>query len=198
MQFDESKHPRDGDGKFSETGNEQKYIEWAKDNGVDLPLNNDGSLDTIRLQKMYDTHHTTTQNKMTPDEKIASVHIDFDRDNILPKLNNDTIEKLGAKESKRVLLKKSIIDRNFEEHDDLTREDFEQIINQGLYDSPEVFPANSKNPNYYHLASIVETTSKGKPEIGIVLLDIDARKDNFEIVHAHYVRKRSYKRLKTK
>ena len=54
MQFDESKHPRDGDGKFSEKANEQKYIEWAKDNGVDLPLNNDGSLDTIRLQKMYD------------------------------------------------------------------------------------------------------------------------------------------------
>ena len=60
MQFDESKHPRDSDGKFAKQ-NSGSYsdgvnerIKWAKENGVDLPLNNDGSLDTIRLQKMYD------------------------------------------------------------------------------------------------------------------------------------------------
>lgn len=59
MQFDESKHPRDGDGKFSEKANAgrsetDKYIQWAKNNNIDLPLDSNGALDTVRLQKMYD------------------------------------------------------------------------------------------------------------------------------------------------
>lgn len=200
MQFDENKHPRDDKGKFTDSNRNYRddvneRLHWARENNIKLPLNVDGSLDDIGLQRMHYNHENP---KMTPAKKIESIHIDFDKDNILPELNNETVEKLGTKENKKVLLKKSIIDRNFKEHNDLTREDFEQIINQALYDSPEVFPANSKKPDYYHLASIVETTSKGKPEIGLVLIDIDNQKDNFEIVHAHYVRKRSYNRLKTK
>ncbi len=59
MQFDENKHPRDGDGKFSEKANAgrsetDKYIQWAKNNNIDLPLDSNGALDTIQLQRMYD------------------------------------------------------------------------------------------------------------------------------------------------
>lgn len=36
------------------------------------------------------------KKKMAPAEKIASVHIDFNRDNVLPELNEDTLEKMGA------------------------------------------------------------------------------------------------------
>lgn len=186
MKFDESKHPRDSDGKFSNGNTSHDKLSEAVKKYSDEPT------------KDMQEEELPRKKKMTPDEEMPSVHIDFDRDNVLPELNNNTLEALGAKESKKVLLKKSIIDRNFKEHDDLTKDDFEQIIRQALYDSPEVFPANRENPDYYHLASIVETTSKGKPEIGLVLLDIDARKENFEIVHAHYVRRRSYKRLKNK
>ncbi len=61
MAFDESKHPRDGDGKFTSgsgtsdySGGVDKRIQWAKDNGINLPLNDDGSLDDLALQKLYD------------------------------------------------------------------------------------------------------------------------------------------------
>ena len=137
------------------------------------------------------------QKKMTPAEKIASVHIAFDRDNILPELNEEDLVKVGATANKPVLLKKSVIDRNAIEHNDLTNEDVESIIKQALYNSPEVFSANKEKP-YYHFAKIVEMNSKGKPEIGLVLLDIDAEKDNFEVVHVHFIRHRSYESMRKK
>ena len=56
---------------------------------------------------------------MTPAEKIASVHIDFTKDNVLPELNNEDLTKVGSKINKPVLLKKNVIDRNAAEHSDL-------------------------------------------------------------------------------
>ena len=59
--FDESKHPRDNGGKFTDKsgGSRDSYaqsvndrIKWAKENGVDLPLNNDGSVDDLKLQEL--------------------------------------------------------------------------------------------------------------------------------------------------
>lgn len=59
MHFEESKHPRDKKGRFSDKGESDypseinKRIRWAKDNGIELPLNSDGSVDDLRLQKLY-------------------------------------------------------------------------------------------------------------------------------------------------
>lgn len=58
--FDESKHPRDNDGKFTDKNGESysdgvnERIKWAKDNGIDLPLNTDGSVDDLKLQELYE------------------------------------------------------------------------------------------------------------------------------------------------
>lgn len=56
MEFDESKHPRDRDGKFTDGGENYSdsvngRIERAKENGIDLPLNADGSVDDLKLQE---------------------------------------------------------------------------------------------------------------------------------------------------
>lgn len=123
---------------------------------------------------------------MTPAEKIASVHIDFTRDNILPELNEEDLTKIGAKENKPVLLKKNVIDRNAIEHADLTENDFESILKNALYAPSEIFSANAEKP-YFHFAKVIEINSKGKPEIGLALLDVDDKKENFEIVHAHFM-----------
>lgn len=81
MQFDESKHPRDGDGKFSEKANAgrsetDKYIQWAKNNNIDLPLDSNGALDTVRLQKMTTKtpkkKMTTTAPLMVPKKNYTS------------------------------------------------------------------------------------------------------------------------------
>lgn len=184
--FEESKHPRaddgkftDGNGRYSDGVNDR--IKWAKENGIELPLNADGSVDDLKLQEIYDS-----KKKMTPAEKIASVHIDFTRDNILPELNEEDLTKIGAKENKPVLLKKNVIDRNAIEHADLTENDFESILKNALYAPSEIFSANAEKP-YFHFAKVIEINSKGKPEIGLALLDVDDKKENFEIVHAHFM-----------
>lgn len=67
--FDESKHPRDGEGKFTnKNGGEssngiKEQIEWARKSGKELPLNNDGSLDEVALRKMYDERKPTDSDK---------------------------------------------------------------------------------------------------------------------------------------
>jgi len=67
--FDENKHPRNDDGEFVDKDGEQnsnginEQIEWASKNGKELPLNNDGSLDTVTLQKMYDDRKPTDSDK---------------------------------------------------------------------------------------------------------------------------------------
>lgn len=60
-EWKESEHPRDNAGRFTDKeGSSSSYreevnerIKWAKENNVELPLNNDGSLNDIRLQKIY-------------------------------------------------------------------------------------------------------------------------------------------------
>lgn len=141
-------------------------------------------------EKIYNSDSSVTasseKKKKTPAEKIASVHIDFSRDNILPELNEEDLKKVGVKENKPVLLKKDIIDRNFIQHSDLTNEDFQTIIAHALYAPSEIFLANDAKP-YYHFAKVIEVTSKNKPKMGLVLLDVDDKKYKFEIVHAHFM-----------
>ncbi|MCX4361773.1 MAG: hypothetical protein OSJ74_00075 [Clostridia bacterium] len=138
------------------------------------------------------------QSQMTAEEKIASVHIDFDKDNILPELNEDTLEKIGMTESKSVLLKSSIIKRNLKRHIDVSDEIMQNIITEALYRPIDVFPANPNNPNYYHLASFIEVRENDGLKMGLVLLDIDASKKNFEIGHAYFVGSDGYERAKDK
>ena len=48
----------------------------------------------------------------------------------------------------------------------------------------------------FAIAKVIEITSKGKSEIGLVLLDVDENKDNFEIVHAHFVNATGFRQVK--
>lgn len=185
--FEESKHPRSDDGKFTDGNGSysdgvNERIEWAKENGIDLPLNADGSVDDLKLQEIYDS-----KKKMSPAEKIASVHIDFTKDNILPELNEEDLAKIGAKENKPVLLKKNVIDRNKNEHPDVSNDDLRKIIGESIYNPSNIFHANAEKPNYFHFSSFVELSAKGNPKIGMTLLDVDVKKDCFEIVHVHFV-----------
>ena len=86
MHFEESKHPRDKKGRFSDKDESDypseinKRIRWAKDSGIELPLNSDGSVDDLRLQKLYET------------KKSASIKVNMDTD-IQKQLNDATTSK---------------------------------------------------------------------------------------------------------
>ncbi len=116
---------------------------------------------------------------------MKSISIDMDRDNVFPELNPEDLKKVGASENKKVLLKKSIIDRNGLRHPDITKGRMEHIISQALYNPSEVFLAHDKKP-YYHFAKIIGYTKKGKLKTGYVLLDVKRDGKYFEIVHIHY------------
>lgn len=146
------------------------------------------------LQQELPTTKKDTK-KLTPAEKIASVHIDFSRDNILPELNEEDLRKVGAKENKPVLLKKSIIDRNTQRHNDVMP-DTEKILTQTLYSPLEIFRGNIEKPYYTFVKPLRISNRNGKNEYGIVLLDVDTRKDNFEIVHWHWVNEDKFDSIK--
>jgi hypothetical protein len=64
--------------------------------------------------------------------KMESVHIDFDKDNVLPELNENEIKILGIKPLK-VRLKKNIIDRQEFRHPEIKDEDVNMLLATGLY-----------------------------------------------------------------
>ncbi len=89
--FDENKHPRASDGKFTNGngGNDgdggysdgvNKRINWAKENGIELPLNEDGSVDDLKLQELYEAN---AEKKKTSAEKIVEVDMDAEVQKLL-------------------------------------------------------------------------------------------------------------------
>ena len=134
----------------------------------------------------------TFKKKMSPLEKIASINIDFDKDNILPELENSTLGKIGTKENRKVLLKKSIIARNEEQHSDVRREDYNTLIGKALYSTQEVRKGKNDKGTYYSLLSFVRySKKKGDPIYATVSIDIVPKGEYFEIVHFHWVRKKN-------
>lgn len=179
----------------------------AKKNGVSVEQaqkqadgngNKDGRKTTVEKLRQLAKPKNEKKTQMTAEEKIASVHIDFDKDNILPELNEDTVKKIGLSESKPVLLKSSIIRRNLQRHIDVSDEIMQNIIVEALYNPIDVFPANPSKPNYYHLASFIEVEGNDGLKMGLLLLDVDSSKKNLEIGHAYFVRSDGYERAKNK
>lgn len=188
--------------------------DWITKKGKHIPIDENGNImlnDKSKKKKENNDGRKTTveklreltklekgKKKMTAEEKIASVHIDFDKDNILPELDEDTLKKIGVTESKSVLLKSSAIKRNLGKHIDVSDEVMQNIITEALYRPIDVFPANPDNPNYYHLAAFVEVEDKDGLKMGLVLLDTDTSKDNLEIGHAYFVDSKGFDKAKNK
>jgi len=125
-------------------------------------------------------------------KKIDSVKIDFSKDNTLPGLNKEDLKELG-KESKPVLLKKSIIDRNLRQHPDVKREDYDRIIGQALYNSDERFGGRRHhNPDYMNFIKF------GEERAALTLLELADMKKYYEIVHVFEPRNKSVARMKPK
>lgn len=162
--FDESKHPRNGEGKFT---------------------NNDiQELSAEQLKQIILSGHES--KKMTPAEKIASVHIDFTKDNILPELGDGELKKVGAKINKPILIKKSILDRNKIYHEDAMI-DTDKIIGETLYSPSEIFPGKSDKKYFTFVKPLKISMRNGKDEYGVVLLDVTDTNKNFEVIHWHWI-----------
>lgn len=165
--FDESKHKRDEGGKFSTTESDAGGSEDKR------PFKQAGSV-------------ASPEDKQ---KKIDSIKIDFSKDNVLPRLNVEDLEKLG-KEDKPVLLKKNIIDRNAKRHPDVKPEEYNAMIGKALYASDAIIPSNKPDkPNYYNFVKYLEHDNS------VVLLELDSGKDNHEIVHVIKMNNKGVSRL---
>ena len=121
-------------------------------------------------------------------DKINSVNIDFSKDNILPELNEDDLKELGIEKSKKILLKKSIIDRNLSEHKEVKPEDYNRIIKFCLYSPELIFKGNESKP-YFNFITRLERDNSG------VILEIENTKEYFEIVHIIKLRDKSVRSI---
>lgn len=135
-----------------------------------------------------------SSGEITPEQqkKIDSVKIDFSKDNVLPKLNKDTIEELGPDSDKEVLLKKAVLDRNKEWHPEVKEEEYNELVGTALYRPEFVMPGNEDKP-YINLIARV-----GENKNSVVLLDLDCTKDRCEIVHMHWARNKARKAIEKK
>lgn len=146
-----------------------------------------GKYDDDCVEKIKQTEKAKADSGDKPKKNSKTINIDFDKDNVLPELNDENLADIGVKKNKPVLLKKTVIDRNRQVHPDVSDSDMQAIIEQALYGkNNNVFRANAEKP-YYHFANFVRVGGKGKTRGGLALLDIDESKDNFEIVHLHYI-----------
>jgi hypothetical protein len=123
-------------------------------------------------------------------KKIDSINIDFEKDNTLPELNSEDLEELG-KESKPVLLKKSIIERNVNAHSEVATDQYNKILGNALYNSDLRFKGktDAHNPDYVNFVKVNPGSNQ------LVLLEMADRKENYEIVHLFELNDKRLSRL---
>lgn len=176
-----------------EDTNGREHLPPGKNGGQFAPKNR-SSLESAKKEEIAFNWTNGAEGKKKSNNK--KIHIDFNQDNILPELNKDDLEKIGSKTNKKVLLKKSSIERNNKEHNDILPEDTDRIIGETLYDADDVIPGKNASGNYHSFVKLMDRVDKkGNRMFGVVLLDVNETNEYFEIVHWHWVRKKSIKSI---
>ena len=126
---------------------------------------------------------TLSETDKEIEEKINQLkNIDWNKDNILPKLNKDILKQYGLKD-KPVLLKKNIIEKNKLNHSDITNDEAIRIIGNALYKTETVLKGNINKHTYYNFI-----TRTDDEHSDIVLLELSDEKENYEIINYHIIR----------
>ena len=167
----EEKHKRDEDGKFVKGNGETK--KEKESNNKDL------------------SEEEKQKNEKEIQEKIDKLKsIDWEKDNTLPNFPKSFLEEYDLKD-KPILLKKSVIERNFNQrHNDIDKEKAIQIFGNALYKTDDIFYGREDRPNYYNF---IHYTDDGHSDL--VLVDIEETKENYEIVHFYKMNKKGQRRL---
>lgn len=130
-------------------------------------------------------------------DKVNSVKIEQGKDNVLPKLSQEALRKMGTQQNKNVLVKKNIIERNSIRHKDVIF-DTNKILGEVLYSWVDIFKGN-KDKDYYTFYKPMRLSKKdGSQVFGLVLLDIDNKKEYFEVVHWHWIGEKDLEEMKEK
>ncbi len=71
--------------------------------------------------------------------KIDSIHIEVGKDNVLPNLNEETLQEWNLTD-KSILLKQDVIARNSERHPDVSLKESNRLIGEALYNPMRCSP----------------------------------------------------------
>ena len=140
-------------------------------------------------KNIFQVAPTLKNNKEEKQKEICKLkNIDWTKDNILPNFPKFFLKKQGL-EDKPILLKKNIIERNKQQHPDITEEQAIRILGNSLYRTEAILKGKSKRPDYYNL--ITRTDDKHND---LVTVEISNEKDNYEIVHFFIIRNTTRKK----
>ncbi len=107
----------------------------------------------------------------------------------LPAIPENIDKAIGAN-GKRVIIKKNILVKNRDNHKDLSPKNSREILNTALY-SPELYGQNQKGSRPYNWI-LIHLADKNT----CVLLEVDNKKDNCEIINWHYLSGRQLEQKK--
>ena len=141
-------------------------------------LNEDG---TLKLEKIASVDELTNEDFSKPTRSVE-----------LPALPKNVDEAIGAN-GKPVIIKKNILARNAERHADLTADDSRNILEAALY-NPSLYGQSQKAKRPYNW--IVINTKDKEGNNRLVLLELDPKKENAEIVHWHYIDDKGLDKIK--
>ena len=110
----------------------------------------------------------------------------------LPTIPQNIDEAIGAN-GKPVVIKKNIFEKNKQSHSDLTPVQSRDILQSALYNA-DLYGQNQKAKRPYNW--IVINTKDKTGNNRLVLLEVNDKKDNVEIVHWHYIREAALETIK--
>ena len=108
------------------------------------------------------------------------------KDYELPQIPNNILKKLG-KEQKPLVLKKNIIEKNKQHHPEINIEEYNSILDSGIYKADVIFKTKN-NDDYYNFAHY---DTAGNPQI---LIELSDKKDNYEIVNFYKLNDKNLQR----
>lgn len=123
-----------------------------------------------------------------PDEDFNAPY----RNILLPPLAEETREMIGT-DNRKVVIKKSVFDKNRKHHQELSAEENRQVLNAALTNADMIINDKPRNkPNYWIIVNL------NNDENAVLNVDIDSRKQYIEVVGWRKVRGRSVKQIKNR
>ena len=156
----------------------QKSEEIMRTDNQGNPIDKDGKL---IIEKVGSISDLTDEDFEHPTRSVE-----------LPAIPQNIDEAIGAN-GKPVVIKKNIFEKNKQSHSDLTPAQSRDILPSALYNA-DLYGQNQKAKRPYNW--IVINTKDKTGNNRLVLLEVNDKKDNVEIVHWHYIREAALETIK--
>lgn len=142
------------------------------------PINEDGSLKTDEVSSV---------------DEITDEDFEHPTRNVMLPILPENVDRAIGADGKRVVIKKNIFEKNKKSHKDLSPTQSREILQSALY-RPDLYGNNQKVSRPYNWIVINTKDADGKNRL--VLLEVNPKKGNLEIIHWHYVRNKALETIK--